>query len=32
VYNTNGDIESLEFELGVPFGYISRKNWGWYEF
>jgi hypothetical protein len=28
VYNTNGDIESLEFELGVPFGYISRKNWG----
>ena len=28
VYNTNGNVESLEFELGVPFGYISRKNWG----
>ena len=28
VYNTNGSVESLEFELGVPFGYISRKNWG----
>jgi hypothetical protein len=28
VYDTNGNVESLEFELGVPFGYISKKNWG----
>lgn len=27
-YKTRGDVESLEFELGVPFGYISGKNWG----
>ena len=27
-YNTNGSVEALEFELGVPFGYLSRKNWG----
>ena len=27
-YDTNGNVESLEYELGVPFGYISKKNWG----
>ena len=27
-YDTQGSIESLEYELGVPFGYISKKNWG----
>ena len=27
-FDTQGSIESLEFELGVPFGYISKKNWG----
>ena len=27
-FDTQGNIESLEFELGVPFGYISKKNWG----
>ena len=27
-FKTNGDVEALEFELGVPFGYISKKNWG----
>ena len=27
-YNTHGDIEYLEFHLGVPFGYLSGKNWG----
>ena len=27
-YNTNGSVETLEFELGVPFGYLSGKNWG----
>ena len=27
-YDTHGNVESLEFELGVPFGYISKKNWG----
>jgi predicted Fe-S protein YdhL (DUF1289 family) len=28
LYMTNGNVESLEYELGVPFGYISKKNWG----
>ena len=27
-FDTQGSIESLEYELGVPFGYISKKNWG----
>ena len=27
-YNTHGDIEYLEFHLGVPYGYLSGKNWG----
>jgi hypothetical protein len=27
-YNTYGSVESLEFELGVPYGYLSGKNWG----
>ena len=27
-YNTHGDIEYLEHHLGVPFGYLSGKNWG----
>ena len=28
VYNTHGDIEYLEHHLGVPYGYLSGKNWG----
>ena len=28
VYNTNGDVEYLEFHLGVPFGYLSGRNIG----
>ena len=28
VYKTNGDVEYLEFNLGVPYGYISGKNFG----
>ena len=27
-YNTHGDIEYLEHHLGVPYGYLSGKNWG----
>jgi len=27
-YDTYGDIEYLEFHLGVPYGYLSGKNWG----
>lgn len=27
-FDTQGSVESLEYELGVPFGYISGKNWG----
>ncbi len=27
-HDTRGDVEYLEHCLGVPFGYISRKNWG----
>ncbi len=27
-YNTYGNVETLEFELGLPFGYLSGKNWG----
>ena len=27
-YNTNGDVEYLEFCLGVPYGYLSGKNFG----
>ena len=27
-YNTHGDIEYLEYHLGVPYGYLSGKNWG----
>ena len=25
-YNTNGDVEYLEFNLGVPFGYLSGRK------
>lgn len=25
VYNTNGSVEWLEYELGVPFGYLSGR-------
>ena len=28
VYDTNGDVEYLEFNLGIPYGYISGKNFG----
>ncbi len=28
VYKTNGDIEYLEFHLGVPYGYLSGRNIG----
>lgn len=27
-YNTHGDVEYLEHHLGVPYGYLSGKNWG----
>jgi len=27
-YQTHGDVEYLEFNLGVPYGYLSNKNWG----
>ncbi len=27
-YNTHGYIEYLEHHLGVPYGYLSGKNWG----
>ena len=27
-FDTQGNVEALEFKLGVPFGYISGKNWG----
>ena len=27
-YNTHGDVEYLEFHLGVPYGYLSGKRWG----
>jgi len=27
-YKTNGDVEYLEFNLGIPYGYISGKNFG----
>ena len=29
VYKTNGDVAYLEFNLGVPYGYISGKKVGW---
>ena len=29
VYKTNGDVEYLEFNLGIPYGYISGKKAGW---
>ena len=29
VYKTDGDVEYLEFNLGVPYGYISGKKVGW---
>ena len=29
VYKTNGDIEYLEFNLSVPYGYLSGKKVGW---
>lgn len=28
VYKTNGDVEYLEFHLGVPYGYLSGRNIG----
>lgn len=28
VYNTYGSVETLEFELGLPYGYISGRNCG----
>ena len=28
VHKTCGNVEALEFELGVPYGYLSGKNWG----
>lgn len=27
-YDTNGDVEYLEFHLGVPYGYLSGRNIG----
>jgi hypothetical protein len=27
-YDTQGDVGFLEYHLGVPYGYISGKNWG----
>lgn len=27
-HQTHGDVEYLEHCLGVPYGYISKKNWG----
>ena len=27
-YNTNGNIEYLEYSLGVPYGYLSGRNIG----
>ena len=29
VYNTNGDTEYLEYNLGVPYGYLSGRKSGW---
>lgn len=28
VYDTRGDVEYLEFHLGVPYGYLSGRNIG----
>lgn len=28
VYNTHGDVEYLEYNLGIPYGYISGKKPG----
>jgi len=27
-HDTRGDVEYLEHCLGVPYGYLSGKNWG----
>lgn len=28
-YSTHGDVEYLEFNLGVPYGYLSGRKAGW---